>query len=179
MEYPRVKNAHIVPRTYLLNFAVDEKITVHLVEEKRTLARQPVENVATRRYFYRRKRPDGTDIDDIEWSLGQLEGVAAPVLREFNERWPLADDDKQKLAELFAFQLLRGPRYKAEYEAMTQRFLDNWNEREDMSNLDPEEMAAFDEALKGNSYRLTRMLPMSITLTSIIVSMHWTLVDFD
>jgi hypothetical protein len=70
------------------------------------------------------------------------------------------------------------PGYKAEYEAMTQRFLDDWNEREDMSGLDPEEMAAFDEALKGDSYRLTRMLPMSITLTSILVSMHWTLIEF-
>jgi hypothetical protein len=38
-------------------------------------------------------------VSDIEWSLGQLEGIAAPVPREFEERWPLDDDDKQQLAE--------------------------------------------------------------------------------
>lgn len=177
MKYPNVKNAHIVPRAYLENFAVDGKITVQLVEERQQLV-LPVENVGTRRRFYRRKRPDGTYIDDIEWSLGQLEGVAAPVLRDFEERWPLEDDDKQKLAELFAFQLLRGPRYKTEYEAMTQRFIDEYNEREDIESVDPEEMAAFDEALIGDSYRLTRMLVMGLTLTSIFASTHWTLVEF-
>jgi Protein of unknown function (DUF4238) len=178
VQYPNVKNAHIVPRTYLLNFAVDEKITVHLVKEKRTLARQPIENVATRRHFYRRKRPDGTDIDDIEWSLAQLEGIASPPLHEFDERWPLDEDDKQKLAELFAFQLLRGPRYKSEYGAMTQRFIEDYKGREDLSSVTAEEMAAFDEALIGDSYRLQRMMVMSMTLTSIFVSTHWTLVEF-
>jgi hypothetical protein len=166
MKYPSVKNAHIVPATYLRNFAVDGKIGVHLVREDLDLV-QRVEAVGTRSYFYRRKRPDGTYIDDIEWSLGQLEGIATPVLRDFEERWPLDDVDKQKLAELFAFQLLRGTRYKAEYEAMTQRFIDDYKEREDMAHVAPEEMSAFDEALIGDSYRLQRMLVMSMTLTSI------------
>jgi hypothetical protein len=178
MQYPNVKNAHIVPATYLRNFAVDGRVGVHLVEEGRKLKPQPVEKVGTRRRFYRRARPDGTEIDDIEWSLAQLEGIATPALRDFEKRWPLDDDDKQKLAELFAFQLLRGPRYKAEYEEMTQRFLDEYKDREDMAGLDDEQMAAFDEQLIGDSYRLTRMLVMSMTLTSIFVSTHWTLVEF-
>jgi hypothetical protein len=177
MQYPAVKKAHIVPATYLRNFAVDGKVGVHLVQENGKLV-QPVENVGTRRYFYRRKRPDGTEIDDIEWSLAQLEGIATPALRDFEKRWPLDDDYKQKLAELFAFQLLRGPRYKAEYEAMTQRFLDEYQERGEFEDLDPEQVAAFDEALIGDSYRLTRMLVMSMTLTSIFASTHWTLVEF-
>lgn len=177
VKYPNVKNAHIVPRTYLLNFALKGEIGVQVVGEERTLV-QPVEKVGTRRRFYRRKRPDGTYIDDIEWSLGQLEGIAAPVLREFDERWPLDDDEKQKLAELFAFQLLRGPRYKAEYEAMTQRFIDDYGARGALAHLDPDEVAAFEEALMGDSYRLQRMMVMSLTLTSIFVSTHWTLVEF-
>jgi len=62
------------------------KIGVHLVKEGHDLPRR-VEKAATRTRPYRRKRLDGTYIDDIEWSLGELEGIAAPVLREFDARW--------------------------------------------------------------------------------------------
>ncbi len=61
---------------------------------------------------------------------------------------------------------------------MTQGFLDEYREREGMDDLDPEQMAAFDEALIGDSYRLQRMLVMGMTLTSVLVSTHWTLVEF-
>jgi hypothetical protein len=179
MAYANVKNAHIVPRTYLLNFALDGRIGVHLVEDGRELV-QPVEKVGTRRRFYRRTRPaDGTPIDDVEWSLGQLEHAVAPTLREFDDRWPLGDDDKAKLAQLFAYQLIRGPRYKTAFEEMTERFLEEYKEREDFDGVDPEQMAAFDEALKGDTHRLTRMLMMGMTLTSILISTHWTLVEFN
>lgn len=177
MNYPNVKKGHIVPAVYLRNFAVDGKIAAYRVEGGRELIRK-VEKAGRRYRPYRRLRQDGTPIDDIEWMLAELEGIAAPVLREFEDRWPLDGDDKQKLAELFAFQLLRGPRYKAEYEAMTQRFVDEWNQREDMKGLDHNESVAFDEALLSDSYRLTRMIAMGMTLTSILVSTHWTLVEF-
>src|SRR6188472_2942937 len=100
-DYPNVKNAHIVPRTYLKNWAVDGKIAVWLVPENRRLDDQPIENVGTRRRFYRRKRPDGTEIEDIEWTLSEIESTAAPLLGSFNERWPLTRDDKLSLAVLF------------------------------------------------------------------------------
>jgi hypothetical protein len=123
-EYPNVKNAHIVPRTYLENWAVDGKIAVWLVPEGKRLDDQLVENVGTRRRFYRRERPDGSEIDDLEWTFAQIESNAAPLLRSFNELWPLSGDDKRKLAVMFAFQLLRGPRWKDAYEDRTLGFLD-------------------------------------------------------
>jgi hypothetical protein len=90
-DYPNVKNAHIVPRAYLANWAVDGKIA--------------------------RKRPDGTEIDDIEWTLSEVESNAAPFLGSLDERWLLLGVDKLYLATLFAFQLLRGPRWsRSEYD---------------------------------------------------------------
>lgn len=67
----------------------------------------------------RRRRPDGTEIDDIEWTLSQIESNAAPLLQSFEETWPFSGDDKLMLAALFAFQLLRGPRWKEAYEDRT------------------------------------------------------------
>lgn len=171
-----MKSAHIVPRMYLRNWSIDGRIGVCVVPEGRSLV-QPIENVGTRFRFYRRERPDGTPIDDIEWSLGELEGIVAPVLRGFQDSWPLGDESKAKLAELSAFQVLRGPRYKEEYETRTRDFIDEYNTREGL-DIDDEQLAAADKAMTSDSYRFMRMLPMSLTLTSIFVSMHWTLVEF-
>src|SRR5207247_1374399 len=120
MEYPNVKNAHIVPRTYLANFAVNGRIAVRVEPERRSLV-LPIESVGTRRRFYRGTRPDGSVIDDMEWSLGEGERAAAPLLRRFGDHWPLDLDKKGMLAELFAYQLLRGPRFKAEREGLTRK----------------------------------------------------------
>lgn len=129
IKYPNVKNAHIVPRTYLANWAVEGKIGVWLVPEGRRLADQPIENVGTRRRFYARERPSsGMRINDIEWSLGQGEAAATPLLRSFHERWPLPPAEKGQLAELFAYQLLRGPRWKAEYEKRTRQFIAEYDQ---------------------------------------------------
>jgi hypothetical protein len=69
-DYPNVKNAHIVPQTDLVNWAVAGKIGVWLVPEGRQLSDQPIRNVGTRRRFYQRERPDGSDINDTEGATG-------------------------------------------------------------------------------------------------------------
>ena len=173
--YPNVKNAHIVPRTYLANWAVEGKIGVWLVPDAKRLADQPIENVGTRHRFYARQRPGtGETIHDVEWSLGRGEDAATPLLRSFPERWPLTLDEKTQLAELFAYQVLRGPRWKAGYEDATREFLAEWATRPD---VDPE--AEVDALLLSDSYRLTRMFATALTATAVFASMHWTLVEFE
>jgi hypothetical protein len=179
MEYPNVKNAHIVPRTYLANWTVEGKIAVWLVPEGRHLDDQPVENVGTRLRFYERERPDsGAKINDIEWSLGQGEAAATPLLRSFDERWPLSTEEKTQLAELFAYQLLRGPRWKAEYEERTRRWLDGYDRTAEVQ-LPPAEVEKQNAALLSNTHRLTMMFSTALTATSVFASMHWTLVEFE
>jgi Protein of unknown function (DUF4238) len=104
-DYPNVKNAHIVPRTYLANWAEDDRIATHLKGDPELRIRR-ISKVGTRRRFYRRHRPDGTPIDDIEWALGRGEDAATPILRTFDERWPLVEQDRGAVAELFAAQLV-------------------------------------------------------------------------
>jgi hypothetical protein len=173
-DYPNVKNAHIVPRSYLTKWAVDRKIGFRLVKEQRSLV-QAVENVGTRRRFYRRERPDGTEIDDVEWSLGEGEKAAAPVLRSFSENWPLPREEKGALAELFALQLIRGPRWKAEYEELTRRFLDDYPDDPDIK---PEQREREETAFLSDTHRLVQMLSTGRTLATALGSMHWTLVEF-
>lgn len=182
-EYANVKNAHIVPRVYLQNFARDGKIVAHLVQEGGSLL-QPTANVGTRRRFYRRTRWDGRPIDDIEWSLSQGEAAAAPVLRSFRDNWPLAIEEKLKLAELFAYQLLRGPRWKEEHAERTRRIIDDFRVEGKLTwdggerELSPEELDKAEELFLTDTSRYTRMLATGPTLTSVLGSMHWTLVEF-
>jgi hypothetical protein len=183
VNYPNVKQAHIVPRTYLEDFASDRKIGVHQVVEGTDFL-LPIANVGIRRRAYRRQRPDGTFIDDIEWMLGQGEGVATPVLREFANRWPRDTREKRILAELFAHQLLRGTRWKDEYADANPDILDSYRQ-EGTITIGDREYAVTEEALarvaqvvSTDSYRLLHMVAVAPTLTSILVSMHWTLVEF-
>jgi hypothetical protein len=177
-KYPNVKNAHIVPETYLRNWAVDDKIAVWLVPEGKRLHDQSVDNVGTRRRFYRRRRPQtGEEIDDVEAMLGQGEAKATPLLRSFAERWPLSWKEKVQLAELFGYQLLRGPRWKAEYEARTQRFLDEYDRRVE-NDLPVDALEEQNALLLSDSHRLVSMFTTALTAATVLGSMHWTLVEF-
>jgi Protein of unknown function (DUF4238) len=177
MKYPNVKNAHIVPRAYLESWAVDGKIGVVQVLEKKRLE-MAVENVGTRRQFYQRERPDGSKINDIEWTLGELESKATPLLRACDEDWPLPKDDKVVLATLFAFQHLRTPRWKNEYESRTDRFLEQYDAANPPS-LPPAELEEYNAQLRSNTNRLVMMLSTATTATAVFASMHWCLLEFE
>lgn len=176
-KYSNVKNAHVVPRTYLANWAVEDKVAVWLLPEGKRLDDQPVGKVGTRRRFYRRRRPDSDEeIDDVEAMLGEGEAAATPLLRSFAERWPLGTQDKAQLAELFGYQLFRGPRWKADYEERTRRFLAEYDRRP--SSLPTETIEAQNAQLLSDSYRLVSMFSTALTVASVLGSMHWTLVEF-
>jgi hypothetical protein len=177
-EYPNVKNAHIVPRTYLANWAVEGRVAAWLVPEGKRLPDQPVEKVGTRRRFYERTRPrSGDRINDVEAMLGKGEAAATPLLRSFHEKWPLSIQEKAQLAELFGYQLLRGPRWKAEYEKRAQRFLEGHDRRSDVE-LPTTAIEAQNAALMSDSYRLIMMFSTALTMASVLGSMHWTLIEF-
>lgn len=183
MEYKRVKRSHIVPRGYLVNFATDGMLALRLDGEA---AGEPisVRDAAVRTDFYRRERPDGTMIDDIEWSLGELENITSPILHDIANRWPLTHEDKMKLATLFGIQLVRGPRWKEWHEEETRKFFEE-QRLSGQVQVDEDGEATAEEVLNeaelhllGSTPRTTRMLGLAPKLASILSSMHWALVEF-
>jgi len=185
VEYPQVKHAHIVPRAYLVNFAdEDKRLTMRLIGSAASRVIS-IRDAAVRTDFYKRARRDGTVIYDVEWSLSHLEGVAAPVLREIAERWPLDLDDRGKLAAFFGYQLVRGPRWKAWHEGNTHKILEGYR-RLGLIPADPEGKLSEAEIIAGakqelltDTERLTRMLSLAPKAASIVGSMHWSLVEFN
>ena len=66
-----------MPVVYQRNFAIGDRLTLHVDSKPSVPAR--VQNTATRGPFYRRTRPDGSEIDDIEASLSYIEAAVSPV----------------------------------------------------------------------------------------------------
>jgi hypothetical protein len=185
VEYPSVKKSHIVPRGYLRNFAVDRQVAMRLVgeSESRLVA---LRDAGTRPRFYRRTRPDGTPIDDVEWSLGHIEDKAAPLLREIEGQWPLSTENKATLAEFFGFQLVRGPGWRAWHTAQVDNSLEELR-RKGVPALGiaggSSDAERFVDELRGDlsedTETLKRMLSQGPKGACVLGSMHWSLVRFD
>jgi Protein of unknown function (DUF4238) len=185
MKYPEVKRAHIVPRCYLLNFAVEESVVLN-VDGKAIPKPTSIDDAAVRRTFYRRYRPDGTPIDDVEWSLSQLEGVIGSMLPAVREAWPYAMPEKAKLAEFFAFQLVRGPRWKQWREEEARKRIE-----EQRRNPEPilhnglwlpvthKTINELEERLLSETEWLVRMMSIANKLVDVFGSMRWHLIEFD
>lgn len=180
-EYERVDHSHVVPAGYLRAFAVDDMLVMRLVGEAegRLIS---VRNAAVRTAFYRRRRHDGTSIDDVEWSLSQLENQTLPILPRVRESWPLSGDEKGKLAFLFGYQLVRGPHWRAWYEDRTRNFVEESVRGEPRSPDGglgtEEEIQDFEQELLGSTPRTVRMLSVGTKVSGLLGSMHWTLIEF-
>lgn len=165
MVYPRVERAHVVPRCYLKQFAEDEMIGMRLVGDP-TSKVISIDDAAVRKQFYRRTRPDGTPIDDIEWSLSHIESDAAPLLKTFGNEWPPSLETKTILAGLFALQLVRGPRWKDWHETFAKGYVDEQRDADDPTRITRTDQtvgvvsaADLERHLLGDTHRLTGMAP--------------------
>jgi hypothetical protein len=174
VEFPVVKSSHIVPRTYLRGFADDENRIAVRIRGDAEPHIVNVRNAGTRSKFYVRERLDGTEIHDIEWSLSHIEDAAGPVLRRLPNDWPLSLSDKTTLAELFALQLLRGPRWIEWHEAFTRDFI----EEQRAKGISASELAALQEHLLSKTDTFVRMIDLSRKVLSVIASLKWTLLKF-
>lgn len=183
MKYPAVPHSHIAPVGYLKAWRSGKRIRAHREEEPGGRA-IGARDAAVRSNFYRRERPSGETIYDIEWTLQRVEDVAIPVLDAVRERraWPLTGEEKHKLAQLLALQVLRVPAFR-EWHA---EFVSKQAAKIRGSEDDPapggltaaEAAAAFEEHYKSDTQRTIRMLELSQTVAEILGSMHWTLVAF-
>jgi hypothetical protein len=143
-----------------------------------------VRDAGVRKNFYRRTRPaTGEAIYDVEWSFSQGEDAALPIIGSLPERWPLEEEEKGKIGQLFAAQHVRGPAFKAWHERGLQPFVDALRADPARYATPPPGMTAEEaieraiDDLSGDTWRTLRMLRSVRLLTIVFPSMHWTLVE--
>jgi Protein of unknown function (DUF4238) len=182
--YAKVKHSHIVPNFFLRLFADGEKIAMRLIGES-TSKTIGVRDAGVRRDFYRRTRPSGEAIYDIEWSLSQAEATAAPVLKSLPSAWPLPLQTKAIVAQFVALQLVRGPRWHRFHEEFVPQALAEQRNKGLPGLTDVGTAVAGDEILsrvqehlESDTERHVRMLSMYPKVATIFASMGWTLLKF-
>jgi hypothetical protein len=162
MQYSNVKNAHIVPACYLRAWELDGKLTV-CVDGKSL--EMPAEKVGTRSRAYRRRRPNGDLINDVEDTLSQIESDAAPLLATLSERWPVSLEEKSQLALFFGFQIVRGPRWLSWADALAEAYATTQSRPEGSTATPP------------STTRLLAMLSGGTQMTALVGTMHWSLLE--
>lgn len=183
MAYPSVNKGHIVPRVYLRNFARGEQIEVHIVDKGSSHVVN-IQKAGTRQRPYRRTRPrSGEEMDDVEWSLQHIERAAGPILGDVDQRWPLTFDDKRTLAEFFAVQMVRGPRFfdhRAELveQAARQQAEQLFAGRPVPERVIERQIARHVAMFLSDTDRFVSMLRLSRLLITYLASMQWTLLRF-
>lgn len=163
MQYSNVKNAHIVPACYLRAWELDGKLTVR-VDGK--CLEMPAEKVGTRSRAYRRQRPNGDLINDVEGTLSQIEGDAAPLLATLSERWPVSQEEKSQLAVFFGFQIVRGPRWLSWADALAEAYAATESATDGGTSTPP------------STTRLLAMLSGGTQMSALVGTMHWSLLEF-
>jgi hypothetical protein len=182
--YPRVKRGHIVPAVYLKNFAASNQVALHRLDRRECELRN-VKTAGTRGSFYRRERPDGSEIDDIEASLSALETKVKPVFDDVMSGEALTLARKNVLAQFFAIQMVRGPAFFQERAGLIDGFLGELDE----SGFQPAAVAEADgevevvrrkalSAQLSTTARFVTMLSIGSKLGPVLGSMRWHVLDF-
>jgi hypothetical protein len=144
-----------------------------------------VRDAGVRKNFYRRERPlSGETIYDVEWSLGQAESAALPVVADIRARWPLTLEDRGKVAQFVALQHLRGPAFARWHEEKVREILAE-------ARADPKRalkphpgrttadvIEEIKKAATSDSYRLIKMMKLVRSVGIVLGSMHWSLATF-
>jgi hypothetical protein len=179
-----VKSAHIVPRMYQDAWAIDGQVAVHVDGAKQPVL-MPTNKAGTRSRYYRRIRPNGEAIDDIEASLSVLEDKAKPALADLRAGAALTHETKGGLAQFFAVQMVRGPGFFDQRGRLIKDMLDEAGEEafkpEGLARAGSLEAARARtvELYADATVRLRTMLAYGIKIGTVLAHMRWQVLRFD
>jgi Protein of unknown function (DUF4238) len=183
--YPKVKRAHIVPKVYQDRFAEDGKVAVHIDGREQHQLRTTAK-VGVRSRAYRRVRPSGEEIDDIEASFAEMENTLPGPLERVAAGAPLEGLDKQKLAAFLGAQMVRGSAYRTFYGEFFEREVRPAGETgftkraRRLHRGDVEAMQSEAQRLLGDSSLQTiAMSEHARRYAAMLGNMTWQLLQFD
>ena len=104
---------HIVPQCYLESFTNSNgKLFVFPKDGARNTFEASTNNVAVRKHYYSFENENGEIDVRIEKVLGDLEGIAKPILRSIQARKLITDQQKEDLSVFIGILFSRNPNYR-------------------------------------------------------------------
>jgi hypothetical protein len=184
--YSKVKQPHIVPVTYQRSFSVHDRVAVH-VPGKAEHVELHIENAGTRSRFYRRVRPNGEEIDDIEATLAYVETKSASALTEVAMGAELTATRKEALVQFLGIQMLRGPAFFSTQHENVERFVPKTLTEADVKPALLEQTGGdlelarekVVELFRQPTQQLLRMTTIALKVAAVLGSMRWHLLHFD
>ncbi|HET7485785.1 MAG TPA: DUF4238 domain-containing protein [Solirubrobacterales bacterium] len=182
---PEVNNGHIVPRMYQAAWEVESRL-VAMHERGRPGCRARSTKIAgARGPYYRRVRPQGSKIDDIEASLAYIESRSAKSLRELIAGEPITVERKGAVAQLFGAQMMRGPAFFEQHEELLRPMIEDAQ----ASDFKPRHLASVGgdlelarrkviDVLLSPTYSFITMLTYAVKVSGVLALMRWHVLRF-
>lgn len=181
-------HTHVIPRVYLRRFAVGGQLTTCRPGAEAQPLGVPV--VGVRKRFYTLRLADGRGMNQVENSLGVLEGPVQDAFAAVDrDELPLRTETKAVLAEFIGTQMARGIAYREMRNAHAQQNESWLRERVRaifIEHAPPERHAEADDY--ANRYDLSRLstqneqiraaIGTGQLLANTLANMHWTVVRF-
>jgi hypothetical protein len=170
---------------YQRNFAIEDQVLVHFVSDGHTELRH-VRSVGWRRAFYRRITPnDGSEIDDIEASLSELERDIKGVFDEILAGAELTLERKGALSQFFGIQTVRGPAFFSQRSDVIDEVVASLDESALMpgaleaagGNLEIVQQRVRD-VYTSTTAQFVTMLGTGLKTAMLLGSMRWHILDF-
>ncbi len=170
---------------YQRAFAVDDKVAVHIDGAAKCVVMRTTK-AGTRARYYRRIRPDGEPIDDIEASLSVIEDKAREPLAELIAGEPITVERKGIVAQLLGVQMLRGPAFFEQREKLIVPMLDELEVKDfkprGLASVGGDVERAREKLVKAYldpTQRFLTMLTTAVKMATVLAHMRWHVVRFD
>jgi hypothetical protein len=173
---PPYEHNHIVTRAHLELFTREGVLECHFHDGTSKPLRPA--RVAVRKDFYVARDASGTRDTSLEQAMGPAESAAVAVLRDVAGRWPLQHEDRVAVTEYLALQALRTPAFRHWHERRSAELLDAEHRRSRWGFMSDEQWHANVDFLTGDEYRHETMMRLLAQVSSLIGSMHWSLLAF-
>ncbi|WP_182103196.1 DUF4238 domain-containing protein [Niallia taxi] len=153
---------HYVPRVYLENFTEDDGYINIFDIEKNEYRRQTPLNIGHNRHFYTVEIDGKKDYSIENFLSKEVDSKYNRVINKIESKEILTTDDKQDLAIILAFQYLRTPAQRENFNNMvdsvykqTTKILFSYKEKHGLTGeLSPEEFKEVKELIDSGNYKV-------------------------
>jgi len=165
------KKIHLIAQAYLAAWTRNGRLqAVHVRYGPRGL-RSPAE-VGWRKQWWGDADPELNTV--CEEACGKLENKRRRLLPSVVDHWPPSEDDRVLLAQFMALHVVRTDGFRRWYAQGSDRSLDAYR-----AEFTDEQFRVFANAVSCDRQRSLRLLAMQNKISSVLASMHWSLLEFD